>query len=111
MIVEMRAPMMAAVVVVLSLCAESGVLRTLELSEAPVNVTRQIQDAIDETSCLGGGTIQIPPGNYLACGIFLKNDVTLRLAKGAVLNASTNLSDYVSFDRVLPPGFEGGDWT
>lgn len=108
MIVEMRAPMMAAVVVVLSLCAESGVLRTLELSEAPVNVTRQIQDAIDETSCLGGGTIQIPPGNYLACGIFLKNDVTLRLAKGAVLNASTNLSDYVSFDRVLPPGFEGG---
>lgn len=54
--------------------------------------TQQIQDAIDRLPT--GGTLHFPEGEYLFTQIKLKSDMTLHLAAGAVLKASTNPDDY-----------------
>ena len=53
-----------------------------------------LQKAIDETSAAGGGTVVVPKGRYLVAMVRMKDDVTLRLEKDAVLLASTNHFDY-----------------
>ena len=53
-----------------------------------------LQQAIDERSAAGGGVVSVPPGEYELKPFELKNGVTLRLEKGAVLKASTNICDY-----------------
>ncbi len=59
--------------------------------------TKSIQSAIDSCTRIGG-TVVFPPGIYLTGSLELKNNVTLHLAKGAVLLGSKNLSDY--FERI-----------
>jgi alpha-L-rhamnosidase len=56
--------------------------------------TAAIQKAIDRLAAHGGGTLVIPPGNFLSGAIFLKPGVNLHLDKGAVLQGSTNIADY-----------------
>jgi alpha-L-rhamnosidase len=56
--------------------------------------TAAIQKAIDQLAANGGGTLVIPPGNFLSGAIFLKPGVNLHLDKGAVLQGSTNIADY-----------------
>ena len=53
-----------------------------------------LQQAIDERSAAGGGVVSVPPGEYELKPFELKNGVTLRLEKGAVLKASTNICEY-----------------
>ena len=60
--------------------------------------TAAVQAAIDACSQAGGGTVYVPPGNYLAGTIVLKSGVTLHLARGATLLGSTNLDDYPAHD-------------
>ena len=60
------------------------------------------QKAIDAAAAKGGDTVVVPPGEYLVAGIFLKDNVTLRLEEGATLVASTNLSDYATFRTRMP---------
>jgi polygalacturonase len=56
--------------------------------------TKAINQAINDCSGTGGGTVVIPPGDYLSGPIQLLKNVTLNLEAGAVLIASTNLEDY-----------------
>lgn len=56
--------------------------------------TSSIQQAIDECSAHGGGTVWIPAGDYLCTTVFLKDNVTLHLDAGATLYASRKVSDY-----------------
>ena len=42
----------------------------------------------------GGGTVYLPPGQFLSGTIYLKSNVTLRLAAGSTLLGSTDLKDY-----------------
>jgi alpha-L-rhamnosidase len=56
--------------------------------------TTAIQAAIDQCAAAGGGTLLIPQGAFLSGAIFLKPGVNLHLAKGAVLQGSTNIADY-----------------
>jgi len=56
--------------------------------------TESIQKAIDACHANGGGTVYIPPGDYLSGTLVLKSHVNLYLSSGAVLLASTNLDDY-----------------
>jgi polygalacturonase len=60
--------------------------------------TEPIQKAIDACSGQGGGTVRLPPGNYLSGSILLKTNVTLHLDEDAVLLGSTNPGDYRSVD-------------
>lgn len=56
--------------------------------------TTVIQKAIDMCHEAGGGTVLMPKGVYVSGTIFLKSNVTLKLAAGAVLKASPNIGDY-----------------
>jgi alpha-L-rhamnosidase len=56
--------------------------------------TAAIQKAIDTAAAHGGGTVVVPAGVFLSGSIFLKQDVALRLAAGAVLKGSEAIEDY-----------------
>ena len=44
-----------------------------------------IQKAIDDAAAVGGGVVLFPAGEYRTTTIFLRDNVTLRLAKGATI--------------------------
>ena len=58
------------------------------------NDTASIQQAIDRCHQDGGGMVCVTDGNYLIGTLELKSRVTLQLAAGAVLIASTRREDY-----------------
>lgn len=53
-----------------------------------------IQRAIDACTQAGGGTVYLPPGNYLTATLVLKNNVTFHLSAGATLWGSRQFSHY-----------------
>jgi len=57
--------------------------------------TKAIQKAIDELSRQGGGTILVPPGQWLTGRITLKSNTNLHLEEGAELHFSGNIEDYL----------------
>ncbi len=56
--------------------------------------TTSIQTAIDEAYKNGGGTINIPAGEYLTGALFLKDNIELNLSRGAVLKFSNKQHHY-----------------
>lgn len=55
--------------------------------------TKAIQNAIDK--CSGkGGVVIFPAGDFVSGTLYFKDNVTLRLEKGATLWGSTDLADY-----------------
>jgi polygalacturonase len=56
--------------------------------------TAAIQKTIDAAASAGGGTVFFPAGSFLSGTIFLKSNVTLYLAPGAVLLGSSRIEDY-----------------
>ena len=58
--------------------------------------TSIIQNAINQISENGGGTVIIPPGSFVTGSLVLKSGVRLDVQKGALLLGSTNLNDYLS---------------
>ncbi len=81
-----------------SLCAAVCWAADITLNDLPKGdqelVTKDLQRAIDTVSSTGGGKVILPAGTYLTGGIFLKDNVTLHLAKDTTLLASTNHLDY-----------------
>ena len=63
------------------------------------DVTEIIQKAIDFAEQKGGGKIYFPEGIYVSSTIYLKSNVFLQLAKGALLLGS---SEYEQYDEVAP---------
>ncbi len=61
--------------------------------------TVAIQSAIDACTSVGGGTVYLPPGEYLSGTITLKDNVTLHVGPSARLLGSTSLADYPSLER------------
>jgi len=58
--------------------------------------SKPIQRAIDAVAQSGGGTVNVPAGNFLTGLIELKSGVTLNLAEGSTLLGSTSMDDYKS---------------
>lgn len=58
-----------------------------------------IQKAIDACHKAGGGTVIVPPGTYLSATIVLKDNVTLKLEKDALILGTT---DYKAYDNPDP---------
>jgi polygalacturonase len=56
--------------------------------------TKAIQKAIDECAKNGGGRVVAPTGAFLSGTLYLKNNVTLYLEKGATLYGSIDSVDY-----------------
>lgn len=62
--------------------------------------TVALNAAIDACTKAGGGTVYLPPGNYLTGTVVLKSHVTLELEAGATILGSENPEDYPSFPSV-----------
>ena len=56
--------------------------------------TAALNRAIGACAQAGGGTVYLPPGNYLTGTIELKTHVTLELDAGATILGSENPDDY-----------------
>lgn len=61
--------------------------------------TTIIQQAIDDVSAKGGGTVSVPAGRFLTKALQFKSNVHLHLDAGATLLGSTELKDY---DHAFP---------
>lgn len=59
-----------------------------------VQSTKAIQNAVDACHEAGGGTVIVPPGDYLVTTVKLKDHVTLHLEGGSRLCASRSEADY-----------------
>ncbi len=57
--------------------------------------TKAIQKAINECHANGGGTVIVPPGEFITGSIRLLDNVTLKIEAGAVLKGSSDLNDYL----------------
>ena len=68
--------------------------------------TAAIQKAIDTASAAGGGVVEIPAGVFRSGSIFLKQDVELFLAEGAVLFGSNQIEDYPKLNTRIEGHFE-----
>lgn len=60
--------------------------------------TGGLQAAIDAVSERGGGTVLVPPGDYLTGPLWLCSDIHLHLESGARLWGSPEISDYETED-------------
>jgi hypothetical protein len=56
--------------------------------------TVAIQKAIDRCAAAGGGRVVVPGGKFVSGTIFLKSNIELHLAHGALLMGSPKLTDY-----------------
>jgi hypothetical protein len=63
-------------------------------SDPEVPCTRQLNRAIEKAVKEGGGRLIIPPGRYVTGTVFLRSNLTLELAAGAVLVASDDIAEY-----------------
>jgi polygalacturonase len=65
------------------------------------NATKAFRDAIEACTAAGGGTVQVPAGEYTVGTVQLRDNVTLHLEAGAILLASRQSADYVKDSRAL----------
>ena len=65
------------------------------------NGTKAFRDAIEACTAAGGGTVQVPAGEYTVGTVQLRDNVTLHLEAGATLFASQQPADYVKDSRAL----------
>ena len=65
--------------------------------------TKEIQAAIDRCHEEGGGVVSVPSGQYLVGTLSLRSDVEFNLRRGAVLVATTDLSQYKVPEKAKHP--------
>ena len=63
--------------------------------------TVSIQNAIDDCSRNGGGIVLVPEGKFVSGTILIKDNVNLKLNRGAVLLGSIDIEDYQMIDSFL----------
>lgn len=78
------------------------------VGDTAVLSTAAFNSAIDRCASSGGGTVVVPPGEYLCTTILLKDNVTLHLQSGATVYASRNAADYADFTRSSGAADTGG---
>ena len=72
-------------------------------SEKSFISTAAINKAIQICNKNGGGTVFVPPGDFISGTIILLSNVSLELSAGAKLIGSKDTADYLLIDRVLMP--------
>ena len=75
-------------------------------AKADTNVSSRagIQAAIDEAAKKGGGTVVIPPGDYMTGGIEVKSNITLNIMGGATLWGTKDLNEYSEIEGFTQHG-------
>jgi polygalacturonase len=76
--------------------ARWGIYNIIDFGAKPDGTvqTAAIQEAIDECHEKGGGTVLIPPGEFISGSIQLRSNITLKLENGSVLKGSLDTADY-----------------
>jgi hypothetical protein len=64
--------------------------------------TDAINKAIEAAAAAGGGTVEIPAGNYLSFSIRMKSHVGLHLGQGSVIIAATEAPGFGAYDPAEP---------
>jgi len=57
-------------------------------------ITKSLQQAIDVCHEHGGGSVIIPPGEFITGAVQLRSNVSLKLENGAILKGSLDTADY-----------------
>ncbi|HOI28530.1 MAG TPA: glycoside hydrolase family 28 protein [Melioribacteraceae bacterium] len=65
--------------------------------DGKTKITDNIKNAVDAASDKGGGTIYFPAGEYLTGPIHFKDNITIYLEAGAILNFTDDYDDYLPF--------------
>ena len=78
---------------------------TVKLRKSSMN-TKAIQAAIDEMARRGGGTVEIPAGEWQTGRIEVKSNVNLHLSEGATLHFSGQIKDYLPVVFTRDEGIE-----
>lgn len=65
------------------------------------NATKAFRDTIETCTAAGGGTVEVPAGEYTVGTVQLRDHVTLHLEPGATLFASQQPEDYLTDVRAL----------
>ncbi len=68
--------------------------------------TAALQATLDAARAAGGGRVVIPAGTFRSGSLFLRQDVELHLAEGAVLLGSNELKDYPKRETRIEGHFE-----
>ena len=63
--------------------------------------TAAIQAAVDACSAAGGGTVVVPPGEYLTGTVFLKSNLILHLDAGVFLLVSAGFENSINGCKLL----------
>lgn len=74
----------------------SFVFVVLVAGRATVAGMLDLQREIDDVAACGGGVVRVVAGEHEVRPFVLRSNVTLQLADGAILLASTNISDYAA---------------
>ncbi|MGA2148150.1 MAG: glycosyl hydrolase family 28 protein [Bryobacteraceae bacterium] len=62
--------------------------------DAKTENRQAINKAIEAAAAAGGGTVEFPAGTWISGSIRLRRNITLRLERGAVIEASSAASEY-----------------
>ena len=74
---------------------EEAVITKFGARAEPATInTKAIQSAIDHLASRHGGTVVVPQGTFVSGALFFKPKVNLQLLAGAVLQCSTDLSNF-----------------
>jgi hypothetical protein len=65
------------------------------------NATKSFRNALEAAAAKGGGTVNVPPGEYTVGTIQLKDNVTLNIEAGATLFLSQLKEDYTDGSRTM----------
>jgi polygalacturonase len=83
---------------------EFNVTKYGAIGDASTDCSEAFQKAIGECTGAGGGSVVVPEGTFVTGPIHLKNNVNLRVEKGATILFSTNPDNYLP---VVLTRFEG----
>jgi len=64
------------------------------VGDGKTNNAAAIKKAIAAAARAGGGTVEVPPGDFMSGPITLLSNVTLHLESGSLIRGSTRLEDY-----------------
>ena len=76
------------------------------LTDGVTLCTQAVQKAIDECNAQGGGTVFFPKGEYVLATVFLKSNVRIELAEGALIWGAPSFYDYAPQEQLDYPLYQ-----
>ena len=68
--------------------------------------TAVVQRLVDECNAQGGGTVYFPAGEYVLATVFLKSNVRIELAEGALILGALSFYDYAPEEKIDYPLYQ-----